>query len=288
MGVALNGFLPANLGTFVTLLMFVTIIPSCTFAGALGAYVVQKIFFTIIGTFIYLYMFLSVPGAFDVSFGNLTSHPGSTIGIIVGAILLLYFLVRVFWQGSRQSEARLGPGEGRRRDPCRAEGLPPQLVPALVPLVVLQDGRDRDLPRRLRDPGDVRVGDLGLRLRIAGKHGVVHARLVGVTQATNALALETCCNVPYDQAIDYSTAQQLIMTAWNQVVALVLVVLVFGWTGGKQLVGQSYEDAKVRSAQMKEERAEKKAVKKTEKQHRKAEEKAEKERQKAEKRAART
>ena len=60
-GVALNGFLPANLGTFVTLMMSIAIIPSCGFAGALGAYIVQKIFFTIAGTFVYLYMFLSVP-----------------------------------------------------------------------------------------------------------------------------------------------------------------------------------------------------------------------------------
>ena len=49
-GVALNGFLPANLGTFCTLVMFVAIIPSCNIAGAIGAYVVQKIFFTIAGT----------------------------------------------------------------------------------------------------------------------------------------------------------------------------------------------------------------------------------------------
>src|SRR5689334_14218617 len=44
-GVAGNCFLPANIGTFVTLLMFVAIIPSCTFAGAIAAYLVQKIFF---------------------------------------------------------------------------------------------------------------------------------------------------------------------------------------------------------------------------------------------------
>src|SRR5437899_12361456 len=72
-GVAMNGFLPANLGTLVTLLMFVAVIPSCTFAGSLAAYLVQKIFFTLAGTFVYLYMFLSVPGSFVLSFGNVTS-----------------------------------------------------------------------------------------------------------------------------------------------------------------------------------------------------------------------
>ena len=74
-GVAMNGFLPANLGTFVTLMMFVAIIPSATFGGSLAAYLVQKIFFTIIGVFVYLYLFLSVPGSFSESLGNVSEHP---------------------------------------------------------------------------------------------------------------------------------------------------------------------------------------------------------------------
>ena len=74
-GVAMNNFLPANIGTFVTLLMFVALIPACTFAGAIAAYLVQKIFFTIAGTFVYLYLFLSVPGSFDASLGNMTEYP---------------------------------------------------------------------------------------------------------------------------------------------------------------------------------------------------------------------
>jgi hypothetical protein len=87
---------------------------------------------------------------------------------------------------------------------------------------------------------------------------------VGITQATNALALDTCCDVPKAVAVDYSTAQQLITTAWNVLVAIVLTVSVFGWTGGKQLVGDSYSDAKVKVAEQKEQRAEKKAEKKAE------------------------
>ena len=87
---------------------------------------------------------------------------------------------------------------------------------------------------------------------------------VGITQATNALALDTCCDVARDTAVDYSTAQQLITTAWNVLFALVLVVSVFGWKGGKQLVTQSYEDAKVKVAEQKEAHAEKKAAKRAE------------------------
>jgi hypothetical protein len=67
-------------------------------------------------------------------------------------------------------------------------------------------------------------------------------------------------------AIDYSTAQQLLTTAWNQIVAIVLVCWVFGCVGGKQLVGQSYTDAKIRVADMKTERQQKKADKRKAKQ----------------------
>ena len=83
---------------------------------------------------------------------------------------------------------------------------------------------------------------------------------VGITQATNALALDTCCDVAQSTAINYSTAQQLITTAWNVLVALVLVVLVFGWTGGKLLVSESYADAKDKVAEQKAQRAAKKAA----------------------------
>ncbi len=97
-GVAMNNFLPANIGTLVTLLMFVALIPACTFAGAIAAYLVQKIFFTIAGTFVYLYLFLSVPGSFTESLGNEKDHPALAIGIVVGAVLLILIVGRIFWR----------------------------------------------------------------------------------------------------------------------------------------------------------------------------------------------
>ena len=39
----MNNFLPANIGTFTTLLMFVAIIPACTFPGAIAAYLVEDL-----------------------------------------------------------------------------------------------------------------------------------------------------------------------------------------------------------------------------------------------------
>jgi hypothetical protein len=56
----------------------------------------------------------------------------------------------------------------------------------------------------------------------------------------------------------------LVTTAWNVLFAIVLVVFVFGWSGGKLLIGDSYIEAKAKVAEQKEQRAEKKAAKKAE------------------------
>jgi hypothetical protein len=82
---------------------------------------------------------------------------------------------------------------------------------------------------------------------------------VGVNQATNVAALRDVTDAT--TATAYSLGQQLAITAWNVVLALVLVIWAFGWTGGKLLVGQSYTDAKVKVEEQKTRRAETKAAK---------------------------
>ena len=49
--------------------------------------------------------------------------------------------------------------------------------------------------------------------------------------------------------------QQLITTAFNVVFAIVLVCVVFGWSGGSKLVKDSYGDAKVKAGEMKANRS---------------------------------
>ena len=172
-GVAMNGFLPANIGTFVTLLMFVAIIPACTFAGAIAAYLVQKIFFTVAGTFVYLYLFLSVPGSFDENLGNLTDHPVLTVAIVAGSVFLLVLLGRIFWSQVKKLWAQAKKGGVILSQPKRY--FVPRLL-ALPPVVALQADRDRHLPRRLRHPGHVRVDHVGDRLRLARERRLGHAR----------------------------------------------------------------------------------------------------------------
>src|SRR5262245_62282423 len=69
-GVALNNFVPANMGTFVMLLMYVAIVRGATFPAILGGYVVQKTFYMVIGTLIYIYLLSAAAGSFDYQFGS--------------------------------------------------------------------------------------------------------------------------------------------------------------------------------------------------------------------------
>ena len=75
---------------------------------------------------------------------------------------------------------------------------------------------------------------------------------VGVTQAMNSVALAGSTDAA--TATAYSISQQLVTSAWNVVFAVVMVSWVFGWSGGKALVESSYDDAKVKSREMKDRR----------------------------------
>jgi uncharacterized membrane protein YbhN (UPF0104 family) len=260
-GVAMNNFLPANIGTLVTLLMFVALIPSCTFAGAIAAYLVQKIFFTLAGTFVYLYLFLSVPGSFTENLGNVKENPLLVIGIVVGAVLLILIVGRIFWRQVKKLWNQAKQGGVILSQPKRylTRAFLPSLLSWLCKLTVIGIFLAAfAIPVTFESIMWV-TGSGSLANVVSVTPGAV-----GITQATNALALASCCDVQQSVAVDYSTAQQLITTAWNILFALVLVVCVFGWTGGKSLVFQSYEGAKEKAAEQKEQRAAKKEAKRAE------------------------
>jgi uncharacterized membrane protein YbhN (UPF0104 family) len=260
-GVAMNNFLPANIGTLVTLLMFVALIPACTFAGAIAAYLVQKIFFTIAGTFVYLYLFLSVPGSFTENLGNEKDHPALVIGILVGVVLLILIVGRIFWRQVKKLWNQAKQGGVILSEPKRyfTRAFLPSLFSWLCKLTVIGI-----FLAAFAIP--VTFESIMWVTRSGSLANVVSVTpgAVGITQATNALALASCCDVPQSVAVDYSTTQQLITTAWNCLFALILVVCIFGWTGGKSLVLQSYEGAKEKAAEQKEQRAAKKEAKRAE------------------------
>ncbi len=191
-GVAMNNFLPANIGTFATLMMFVAIIPACTFPGALAAYLVQKIFFTIAGTFVYLYLFLSVPGSFNENLGNISEDPVRTILIVVGGGFGIVILAKIFWKQLKKlwTKAKQGGVILSRPREYFTNSFLPAFLSWLCKLTVIAIFLAAfAIPVTFESVMWV-TGSGSLANVVSVTPGAV-----GITQATNALALDTCCDV---------------------------------------------------------------------------------------------
>jgi uncharacterized membrane protein YbhN (UPF0104 family) len=254
-GVAMNGFLPANIGTFVMLLMFVALIPTATFAGVLGGMVVQKIFFTIAGTFVYLYLFLSVAGSLELQLNVLHDNPVLVPLIVLGGGFLLFVVGRIFWgklKGLWEQAKHGGAILARPRDYFVQVVIPSfgaWLAKLGVTAVFLAA---YGIPVTFHTVMTV-IGGNSLANTVSATPGGV-----GINQAINAASLSEVTDTA--TATAYSLGQQLAVTAWNVAFGVVVVVLAFGWTGGKLLVSQSYAGAKDKVAEQKAQRAAKKAA----------------------------
>lgn len=254
-GVAMNGFLPANIGTFVTLFMFALIIPGATFAGSFAAYLVQKIFFTLAGTFVYLYLFLTVPGSFDREFGGLTEHPVASIALVVGGAFLVVYVARLFWVQVKKlwQQAKQGGVILSRPRRYLLDVFLPSFGSWIAKLVVTGIFLAAySIPVTFDTIMHV-IGSNSLANTVSVTPGGV-----GVTQAANVAALSDYTDA--ETATAYSVAQQLIVTAWNVTFAVILVVVVFGWAGGKSLVQTSYGQAKDKTQEMSDARKAKRAA----------------------------
>jgi uncharacterized membrane protein YbhN (UPF0104 family) len=253
--VALNGILPANIGTLVFLIM-VTGLLAVSFAAVLGGYAVEKIFFTLSGTFVYLYLFLQVGGSFDISFAWVHEYPVATIIVFGGGALLIALLVRRFWprvvawwESAKEGGAILGNGRA-----YFGRVFLPSLVGWAAGLAVI----------------GVFLNAYGIPvsfdtlMHVAGGNSLANVTSftpggVGVTQAWNVASLKGVASST--DATAYSVAQQLVSTAWSILFALILMVWAWGWGGGKQLVSDSYAEAKRRQAEESEKRRARKAAK---------------------------
>jgi uncharacterized membrane protein YbhN (UPF0104 family) len=254
--VGLNTILPANLGTLVFLIMLTTFL-SISFAAVLGAYAVEKIFFTLAGAFTYLYLFVSVGGSFNISFSWVHKHPAATVIVFGGGILLIVLVVRRFWphvvewwQKAKEGGAILGNWRA-----FLGRVFLPSFIGWAAGLGVV----------------GVFLNAYGIPvsfdtlMHVAGGNSLANVTSftpggVGVTQAWNVASLQHVAS--NQQALAYSTSQQLVTTAWAILFGLILMVWAWGWGGGKKLVSDSYAEAKRRQAEEQEKRQAKKAAKK--------------------------
>jgi uncharacterized membrane protein YbhN (UPF0104 family) len=247
--VALNGFLPANLGTFVMLVMFTTLISSASFPLVFSGLIVEKIPFSIFNVGLYLYLFLTVSGSFSIKFGFLADHATLLVGLAFGVVVLLALLARVFWERLAKIRAQLVSGGAILRTPRRAltRLVLPELGSYLARLAIVAVFLGAyGIPVSFHNVATVTASN-SISNSVSATPGGV-----GVTQAMNSAALsgETSAK----DATAYSIGQQLIISTWDVLFAIVLVSWAFGWSGGKQLVESSYRDAKVRSQEMRSRR----------------------------------
>ncbi|HZB06002.1 MAG TPA: lysylphosphatidylglycerol synthase transmembrane domain-containing protein [Thermoleophilaceae bacterium] len=257
-GVALNGFLPANIGTFVMLLMFIAIIPGAHLPGVLGGMLVQKIFFTLAGAFVYVYLFASVAGTFERQFELLHDHPGLVLAIAAGVVLLIVVLLRVFRRKLPRliENAKQGGAILSRPREYFVRVFLPSFGAWLAKLGVIA----------------VFLAGYGIAvtfhtvMSVMGGNSIANMVSVtpggvGVNQATNVAALGGVTDAA--TATAYSLGQQLAVTAWNVAFAIAIVVWAFGWAGGRELVEHSYADAKGKVAEQKEQRAAKRTARRS-------------------------
>jgi uncharacterized membrane protein YbhN (UPF0104 family) len=254
--VGLNSILPANLGTAVMLIMLTLIIPGATFAGILAVYAVQKIFFVVIGAFPYLYLFLTVGGSFDLQFHFIKDHPWAVVVIVICGAALIALLVRMWWPRVLKwwDQAKEGGQILSHPRAYFARVVTPEAVSWIASLCVIAIFLSAyDIPVTFHTIMRIVAGNsiANVTSVTPGGAGVTQAfnvaSLSGVTSATNATA--------------YSVAQQLVTTAWNLVLAIILMAWAFGWSGGQQLVKESYSQAKAEEAKRKAARQAKKDAK---------------------------
>ncbi len=248
--VAGNDVLPASLGTLVMLVMLAALISDATFPGLVGGQVVHKLFFVAAGAFVYLYLFLSVPGSFAVELELLDDHRALAVLVPVVIVVVAALVIRAFWSRLRGLWQRAKQGGVILSEP-RAyilKVLTPEVGAWLCKLgVIAVFLAAYSIPVTFHTVMSVAGGNSLANVVSVTPGGA------GVNQAVNSATL-TREDVDRETALAYSAGQQLITTAWSVGLAVLLVAVVFGWAGGKALVSSSYHEAKERAPKRKRSR----------------------------------
>jgi hypothetical protein len=242
-GVALNGVLPASLGTLVMLYLFVAVIPNATFAGVVAGMVVQKLAFTVLGAFVYVYLFLSVPGSFSRGLSGRSSHPVLIAALVAAIVLVAVLVVRALWPKLRRQweEAKQGGAILQSR---RA-----YLVRVLLPSVA---GYSAKLAGTAIFLAAFTIPvTFDSIMHVIGGNSIASGTAVtpggaGMNEAMSVVALAHYTDA--QTATAFAVGQHFFGTACNFAVALILVPAVFGWKNGEALLKSASAQAKKRRA----------------------------------------
>jgi uncharacterized membrane protein YbhN (UPF0104 family) len=208
---------------------------------------VQKIPFSVFNVAAYIYLFVTVSGSVSIKLDFVADHPAASALIVVGAIVLLVLLARIFWRRAAKLRERIKNGGAILGPPRRflvGVALPEagSYLARLAIIAVFMAAYS--IPVSFHSVVAVTASN-----SISNSVSVTPGG-AGVNQAFNVAVLGGTTSA--ENAAAYSLAQQLIISAWDVVFAVALVAWVFGWSGGKALVEQSYKDAEVKEKELKE------------------------------------
>ncbi|MGI9187437.1 MAG: hypothetical protein ACR2J9_07980, partial [Gaiellales bacterium] len=212
------------------------------------------------GIVTYAYLFISISGALNTAIGGITNHLPALATILIAVVVLIVVLFKLFRQKVIDSVKNLKQGAAILSTPR------PLFLLVLLPQVVGYCFQLLTTASFMRGYGiPVSIGNIILN-NAANSLATITAVTpggVGATQGLTTIALHGVAT-PI-QIAGYSLAQQLILTAWNCVLATVLVLVFFGWSGGRQIVTNSLvsarQDMHDKRAAGKQAKAEKRAAK---------------------------
>jgi len=230
-GNGLNAFLPASAGTVAMLGLFRTNIAGATVPGLLGATVVENIFFVVMATLVYVWLFLSAAGSFDVHFSWLHEHWAAALIIAITAIALIALVIRMLWRKLKTTWEKAKEGGAiladRRKFAVEVVGVEAISYAARM-------GVNATFMYAFNIP--VSVQNVFLIVAAASISSTV-AVLPGAVGAQTALANVVLAPVASAAAISaYSVGQAVITTAFNIVFGLVLLAREIGWKAVRGMI----------------------------------------------------
>jgi uncharacterized membrane protein YbhN (UPF0104 family) len=227
----LNAILPGSAGTIAMLGLFRAYIPGATAAGLVAATVVQSLFFAVMSAGVYLFMFLTAAGSFDVKFGWFSDHPVVGVVIVVGGVALIVFAVHLVWRKFKTTWAKAKEGGGILSTPRK---FLIQVVGPEVLSYVARMGMNATFMYAYGIP--VSVENIFLIVAATSISSTI-AVLPGAVGAQTGLASVVLRGEASQAAISaYSVGQSIIVTAWNVLFGLTLLAQVIGWKETRSLI----------------------------------------------------
>jgi uncharacterized membrane protein YbhN (UPF0104 family) len=230
-GAGLNSILPASAGTVTMLGLFRTSIAGSTVAGLVGATVVQNIFFVIVAGIIYLWLFLSVAGSFDVQFGWFADHIALSLIIFIGGGALIAVVAKILWHRLHDTWEQAKDGGGILTTPRK---YMTQVVAVEAVSYAARMGVNATFMYAYHIP--VSLENIFLIVAASSISSTI-ALAPGAVGSQTALASVVLKGVAPQAAITaYTVGQALITTAWSVAFGLTLLATQIGWAQTRGLI----------------------------------------------------